>query len=286
METTTKHGERLGKNMAKIKSASVLTGVLYALVFIIIMPFAMNKGVTFDDVLLVAGILVLSALVVHFLLNGLYYMIISLPLLLSAVLFASGWVIWINAPIIIGSMDMLLSLIPFMDIEIGCMMEYMTRVGQSMMGLAGVFWWLVKKGKDINQAALYVYLLILSILGVASGLISSSLNVLFIIFWLTISYKIHEHPTLDTNEELGVLFKIIATLSLLVGTSNNFLSSFNSWHGEFSFGVITYSILVFVLVSFGIWNPKKLIKFIPSSVKPVTNKIFDLVKSSIFIKGV
>jgi len=277
---------KLGKSVGILKSASVLTGVLYAIVFIVMIPFYMNQGMTFDNVFLLTGALVLTALIVHVLLNGLYYLIIALPLLFSAIFFGLGWFIWLNVPLIVGPVEMILELIPYIDAEMGWMMEYFTRVGQSMMAFGGALWWLVKKSKDINQAALYVYLLILALAGIGCGLISPSLTVLFLIFWMTISYKIHEHPTVDTNEQLSVLFKVVATLSLLIATLRNYASASNTWYGETSIGIAAYSILIFLVVSFGIWNPKRIINSVPASIKPIGVKIGELVKSSIFIKGV
>lgn len=287
METTNGKiiSTKLGKCVGMLKSASVLTGVMYAIVFLLTIPFYMNRGYNFDSIFIITAAVVIAALIVHFLLNGLYYLVVVLPLVLSAVFFISGWLIWLNVPVIIGPFISLLEVIPFLDVELGWVMEYFTRLGQTSMAIGGAMWWLVKKAKDINYAALYLYLIVLGLLGLISGIINPNLTVLFLIFWGTISYKIHEHPTVDTNNQLAVVFKIVSTLAILIATFKNFSYANNNWYGESSIGIIAYSAFIFLCISFGIWNPKKVFKMVPAVIKPIGGKIYDTIRDSIYLKA-
>ncbi len=283
MDTITKnHAKKLGVNFGKLQSAAVLTGVLYAMVFILMIPMYLNQGNTIDSMLKLSGLLVLSALIVHFMLNGMYYLLVALPLIMAGITGVLGWIIWINAPLMVGSITTLVSLF---DVDISWMIEYATRIGQTMMFVSGGLWWLVKKGKEIDYAALYIYLIILGMIGVTSGFISPSLSYVFLLFWAVISYKIHEHPTVDTNTQLALIFKIVASLSILIATVKNVSIASNTWYGEMNYFALLYSAIIFLAVSFGIWSPGKFKRLMPKSVLELSGKMLNSFKGLLFVKA-
>jgi len=275
--------ENLGKNWGLIQSGSVLTGILYALIFLLMIPTFMNLGYTFYDMLINTGLMLLSVLIVHFLINGLYYLIVAVPLVIAVISAFLGWFIWLNTPLVFSVAELTIGLF-FDGSNFGSLSEYFTRIGQSLMMFGGGLWWLVKKAKDINYAAIYIYIIMLGLLGIFSGFISPSITIIFIIFWATLSYKIHENPNVNTNEQLALLFKVVASLAILFATLKNIYYANNTWHGEISYGLIVYSIVVFLLVSFGIWKPKAIIKYIPVEGQNIVRRVLLLLKQFIFLK--
>lgn len=272
----------LGKNMGKIKSASVLTGLMYAIVFILMLPFYMNQGYQFDSILKITGVFVASAIIVHLILNGLYYLMIVVPLIMAVLIGGAGWLIWVNAPLLIG---VFVSTFSIFDIDLSWMIESATRIGQTMMALAGGIWWIVKKGKEINYAALYIYLIILAMIGITSGFINPSITYVFLMFWAVVSYKIHEHPTVDTNSQLSIIFKIVASLSILIATLRSISFARLTWYGETNDLVVIYAMLVFLAVSFGIWAPQKLLKLLPSSLIKRIQSLIDIIKKAVYLSA-
>ncbi len=273
--------QNLGKNWGLIQSGSVLTGILYALVFLLMIPTFINLGYTFDDMLINTGLIIASILIVHFLINGFYYLLVAVPLVLAVIFAILGWFIWLNTPLLFTFVDALLG---FFNISTTNLCEYLTRIGQSLMIFGGGLWWLVKKAKDINYAAIYIYIIILGLLGIFSGLIYPSISILFLIFWATLSYKIHENPNINTNNQLKLLFKVVASLSILLATYRNINFANNTWYRETSYGLIIYSIIVFLLVSFGIWKPKTILKVIPAEAQNIGKRVFELTKKFVYIK--
>lgn len=288
MDITAKNEARkLGSNFGKLQSAAVLTGVLYAIVFLLMIPFYINQGFELSSMIGLSVLIVLSALIVHFLLNGLYYMLVVVPLVFAGIFGVLGWLIWITAPMIIGSLMTVISvvdIIDIMDFDSGWIIESFTRIGQTMMFICGALWWFVKKGKDINYAALWIYLIILGMTGVASGFINPSLSYIFLLFWAVISYKIHEHPTVDTNSQLSLVFKIVASLTIIIATMKNVSMASNTWYGEMNYWVVMYSAIVFLAVSFGIWAPGKLGKLLPQNILKFGGNLFNKFKSLLFVR--
>lgn len=277
------HAENLGRNWGLIQSGSVLTGILYALIFLLMIPTFMSAGYTFDDMLINTGLILASVLIVHFLTNGLYYLIIAVPFIIAVVSAVLGWFIWLHTPLVFSIAELTIGLF-FDGADFSSLSEYFTRIGQSLMMFGGGLWWLVKKAKDINYAAIYIYIIVLGLIGIFSGFVSPSITIIFIIFWATLSYKIHENPNVNTNEQLELLFKVVASLAILFATSKNIYYANNTWYGEVSYGLIIYSIVIFLLVSFGIWKPKVIKKYIPSEVQKIGKRIIILAKQFIFLK--
>lgn len=277
---------KLGKNLGLIQSGSVLTGILYVLIFLLMIPTFMNKGYNFDDMLINSAIILLSIIIVHFFINGLYYFVVAIPFVASVIFVVLGWVIWLNTPLVFALAELILSpLAIFMDIsDLTNLSEYFTRIGQTFMTIGGGLWWIVKKAKDIDYAALYIYMIILAILGILSGFINPSISILFIIFWATLNYKIHENPNVNSNDQLKLLFKVVASLAILTATVKNLYQANNTWYGETSYGLIIYSIVMFLLVSFGIWKPDTIKKHIPKEGRYIVKKTIILFQKFIFLK--
>lgn len=276
----------VGKNWGMIQSGSVLTGILYSIIFLLMIPTFMNQGYTFDNMLINTGIMLLAAIIIHFLINGLYYLIIVVPLIMAVIFAVGGWLIWLFTPFLFSSIQLILvplGILLDINLDFANLSEFCTRVGQTFMIFGGGLWWIVKKAKDINYAAMYIYIIIIAILGVVSGFISPSITILFIIFWATLSYKIHENPNVDVNKQLGYLFKVVANLAILFATFKNLYYANNTWYGETSYGLVIYSIIVFLLVSFGIWKPGIIKKYIPVEGQNIARKLLKLFQKFVFL---
>ncbi len=152
------------------------------------------------------------------------------------------------------------------------------------MGIGTGIWWLTKKVKDINYPALLIYIITLTLAGLFTSSIQFSYPILFLLLWATVSYKIHEDPRVDANEQLKTVMKIVISLALAIGTFKNIFIANNTWYGEKSFGLMLYSVVVFLSVSYGIWRPEKILKQLPKGAKSILMKFIKDMSKFVFIK--
>ena len=75
--------ESLGFNFALLKSGSVILGVLYAITLILMIPVFSSMGLSFNNMLVRSAMILLSVVIIHFSINGLYYMFVTVPLILT-----------------------------------------------------------------------------------------------------------------------------------------------------------------------------------------------------------
>ncbi|SHJ47909.1 hypothetical protein [Tepidibacter formicigenes] len=279
----------LGSWLAKLQSGSAILGVLYVLVFLFMIPVFVSQGFSFDSMLAKSGIIVVSIVIVHFLVNGLYYMLVTIPVILAVITFIFGWLIWLGTPFFFSVFDMFFNAFNLAtglssSFGTGNLVEFLTRLGQTFMGIGTGIWWIAKKVKEIDYAALYIYIVMLGLLGLVSGFISFGFPIVFLILWATLSYKIHENPNVDSNEQLALVMKIVGCLSMLIGTMNNINIANNTWYGEKSYGLIAFSVISFLSVSFGICKPDKLLNVVSKDVKEHFKKFIKKMGEFIFLK--
>lgn len=280
--------ESLGFNFALLKSGSVILGVLYAITLILMIPVFSSMGLSFNNMLVRSAMILLSVVIIHFSINGLYYMFVTVPLILTGLFFVGGWAIWLFTPFAFIVVDIIASIFGAFGfagfIQTQNISEFFTRIGQTCMGIGTGIWWLTKKVKDINYPALLIYIITLTLAGLFTSSIQFSYPILFLLLWATVSYKINEDPRFDANEQLKTVMKIVISLALVIGTFKNIFLSNNTWYGEKSFGLILYSGVVFLAVSYGIWRPQKILKQLPKGVRNILMKFIKDMSKFVFIK--
>lgn len=278
----------LGFNFALLKSGSAILGVLYALTLLLMIPVFSSMGLSFDNMLVRAGMIVLSIVIIHFSINGLYYMLVTVPLVLTISFFVVGWAIWLFTPFVFIFVDIFASVLSVFGLgdllKTQNLSDFWTRIGQTFMGIGTGIWWLTKKVKDINYPALLIYIIALTLVGLFTSSIQYSYPVIFLLLWATVSYKIHEDPRFNANEELSIVMKIVISLALLIGAFKNIYVANNTWYGEKSFGLIIYSILTFLAVSYGVWKPKKILKLLPKEARKLLKSLIENMSKFVFIK--
>lgn len=269
--------------LLKTKQPAVFLGVIYLISFILILPFALK---TSGGVLTQAKLLLIATIatgLVHILLNWLYCLVVAVPLVMSAVLFIIGGLIWLFAPLngiildlvfkmVFGLFEAIVGGAFSFSGSIGYLIEFTSRCGQTIMVLSGGLWWLVQKAKDINYKAIAIYLIALAIYGIFSGVTSISGLLMFLVIWAIVYYKISEDGQLP---DLKTVFKIVATIAIIFGTfSIKVVNTSYIFYNSNSFDTLAYNnflkvykLGLAVILLTCTWAPLKAAKLLPEHIK-------------------
>lgn len=266
-------------------------------VFILLLPEIMVKP---DKFLEIAGIIlvaILSIFIVHLFLNSLYIATIAAPFIIAIIMFSLGFSLWLLSPLFVGVFDNFMGGIfsAFgIRLELGFLTEVLTRISQTLMGISGWLWWLIKKAREINYHALGAYLFLIALFGTISGIASMAYLSVFLVFWLIIYMKVKGDENLS---DILILFKIAATIPVVIGTLgkgstkvllSSLLYTVGLGHGVPVDGatvfISLYKIAFGIIVLIGIWKTQTLFKmdffcFLKESIEPVFKRT---VNSSLF----
>lgn len=280
----------VGKLATTVKSSSVFLGILYLFSFLLLLPIFLRQQnvLTGAEVLFIA---MLAVIAVHLLLNWLYVLTIAVPIIMSAVFFLGGMMIYLFAPLVILPIEALTHWIPMAGESIAGSLsyihEFITRFGQTLMILGGGLWFLVKRAENINYIALATFLIGLTALGIIAGLTSLSGLLVFLTVWATVYMKIKGDKLKDDNNlpDLQILFKVVATITVLIGffkisivqSGSDFLNTafyFSNSGNVFSsegYGAFlkVYESILGIFFLFGIWKPELLVKYVPDKLKDI-----------------
>lgn len=253
LETSVREGSLTVSN---ISNASIFLGVLYGIVFLFSLPIYFAQGYDISDVFSLSLLLLLIAIIVHVITNGLYYLVIVFPAVMAGVFFITGSIIWLFAPVtgmFLGVLSTFLSVLGVggVDTVVEYGVEFITRIGQTLITIGGALWWLVAKAKEINYKALYVYIIFLTFVSLGAGFISPGFGALMLILWATVSLKVKE--SFD-NKQLQLILKIAASATLVITAYKTYSLSNHTWHGNAT-PLIIYAALIFLFGTFGIWQP-------------------------------
>lgn len=304
---STKQIQKISELINEMKSPSILLGILYGVCFLVMLPIQLSKIRSIGGLFSAILFAIIPVLIVHFLLNFLYYLVISIPLVMSIVISSIGLFIWLFAPLQGLFIDIIMNIINIAFLTLGdnifsfnkslnYIVDFISRFGQTLMIMGGWLWWLVKKAKDINHVALYAYIIFLSFLGILSGIIQPTYTIIFLLLWATLAIRVKEN---DSLPDLKLLFKIVANISIFIAMFRTQLvtsSDFNLISNLFSGGrktffnsngynnfIYVYSSIIFLLVTFGIWKPNLILSKLPNKLKNKFESIKELaVKYSFF----
>lgn len=282
--------EGLRALLSRFKDASVLLGILYFVSFLLLLPFWLantpNEINTKAALLLAA---VTAFLLINILLNWTYYALVVVPAITAIGIFIIGASLWIATPLVMSPIQAIFGLFTggfgggFADLVAGKVMggfgtmisgatETISRIGQFLMIVAGWFWWLNDRLKNIDHKALGFYLLCLAVLGFSTGVTSLQGLVIFLYIWLWITYRLEQKEGLP---QLNIVFKIVASLVVLTKTTQYFTMS-NAGLGFYG-----------VCLSGGflalIWKFKWFITGAPEGVRNVANFLIKHTDNTFFI---
>lgn len=193
-------------------------GALYLCSFLLLWPFwtKYHRGPLDNYELMILS--VVAIVLVHIFLNWVYVLIVAVPAVMAAILFAVGAAIWILCPAYFGIMsgiwapfETFLNLGALGSNIISGIGETVSRAGQFMMIIAGGLWWFVQKARDIKQSALVFYLIGLASFGFLSSVASAEALFAFLFFWMVVDAKLRgvEVPTAST------IFRVLVTIAVI-----------------------------------------------------------------------
>ncbi|MBT1278951.1 hypothetical protein VTU32_06525 [Thermoanaerobacter sp. CM-CNRG TB177] len=289
----------LANMMLSLKDPAVFLGIMYFISFIITLPIALKyRGgvLNYAEFLLVS---IVAIGLVHIFINWLYYLTVTIPLIMSVIFFVVGWIMWLFTPFIGGIIDIFFSALNFALTSVfnfsysgggtlNYFSEFMTRFSQTLMAIGGALWWLVKKAKDIDYKALAVYLVSLSLFGIISGFLSTPGLVMFLVVWAVVDLKIRGDKNIP---EMQTIFKVIATIAILFNAYSARLINnaiiFQPLGGG-TFDSIAYenflklyNIGLAILMLLCTWFPNKIIDMLPDKARIYIDLIYKRVS---FIK--
>ncbi|GEL77103.1 hypothetical protein [Tenuibacillus multivorans] len=257
----------------KIKDSGIFLGVLYVIALILMLPVYLYY---FDNTISIITFTLLGLLViliVHLVLNWLYYLVIIIPLLMSVLLFVLGWAIFILSPLFQTYITFLLDMADTFMSMVGLslpsnfidpLFKFFDRIAEFLIVISGISWWLINKGKNINYKALAFYLVFIAFAGVLIGF-GSMVNVFFILFiWYLIYLKVNNVNDRKEFANLAILFKIGATAMIISGvvgvdvigsgieTTMVFAGDENTIYKNFA---LIYPKIIGILLLIGVWKP-------------------------------
>lgn len=210
----------------RVKHSSIMIGALYSIAFLLLLPIIAAQG---GNVLTMAKLLLVSVvavLVVHFFLNFTYVITAVFPILAGILFLALGGALWLGAPFIrlvlepiftglsgvegLGAFSGVASLI-------NAAVEVISRFGEMFLAFAGAIWWAVGQLRNINQGALVVYMIFLTLFGMLSGFASLGGALVFLVVWLAIYLKLQNQGEGELRQELAILLKLGASLVVVFG---------------------------------------------------------------------
>lgn len=267
----------------KIKDSAIFLGALYCLSLLVMLPVYLR----FNNLPAIAGIIfisLLAILLVHFAMNWLYYFVISTPVIASATLFVLGWALTIFSPLlemyirlIIDIISMTLSIFSFDSslTFIDPLFKIIDRVAAFLIVLSGIFWWLVKKGENIQYKALAFYIVFIVFLGAILGIGNMTVIFFFLFIWYLLFVKVKGLEDIEDIGKVATLFKIGATVLVLSGisgmdllntgvTASMAMVGTNNIYDNF---LVIYPKILGILIIFGIWKPKTILKRVPDKFK-------------------
>ncbi len=291
----------LAKLLNGIKDVGIFTGVLYFLSFILLLPFALNQTGNVLTVAEVILVMVLAVVVVHIFINFLYYLLVAIPFAASVLLFVSGYLLFLLAPIFgasaqitlsvaLGAISAVLGALSGIDIGLNYIVEFITRWGQTLMAIGGFMFWLVTKGKEVNYFALGVFLVLLTLFGVITTGLTSFVGLFaFLFIWLIVYYKVK-----DSNiPDLTILFKIIATVLVLLGSyavkiyeGSSFIFSASSVYGSPGYEQFLniYGTVITIGLLIGIWKPTVYTNLFAPGIREKIRGLFNRLSNSYFVR--
>ncbi len=289
------HEDLIVPRMAfKIKDAGLFLGVLYLVSFLLLLPFYLrNTGniLSGAELMLIA---ILSIVLVQVFLNWLYILIIHIPFIMAAIIGTTGLIIFVFSPLLIIPVELIQNAASmfiggsFLGNSLTLLSDFTYRLGQGMMIVAGVIWWLVEKAKNINYAALSGYLIGLAGLGIIAGISNFSSLLVFLTIWAVVYLKVSGNENIP---DLRIIFKLVATVAVVFGMfkisvvsegkgfmdtvfyfsqSDNIFKT-SGYHNFLRF----YEILLAVFFLLGIWKPGAITGRLPQEFR---DKVFEFVK--------
>ncbi len=268
----------------KLKDSAALLGILYLLSFVLLLPFWLRLH---GGVLKLAEVLVLamvSVALVQALLNWLYLAVIAAPLIGAAVLGAAGLAVYVVTPLFVGVIGGVLKMgIPLLgamggiDFVVQNIGEFVSRLGQAGMILAGVLWWAVENARKIDYAALGVFLFATVSLGLAAGANSLAGAFFFLVVWLVLYTRLQSRG--EMGKSLVLVFKLAATLVVIAGVGAIGVRYGGLWGTTVEFGLVKppseaywdllafYRVLMGGLLVGGVWFPGVFLGRVPLSAR-------------------
>lgn len=301
MNIETKSEINLMSSLYKVKDGAIFLGIIYSITFLIMLPVFVKYNDSAPTLVRLSFYSLICVALVNVLFNWLYYLIVAVPLLFSGLLFVLGWSLYIYAPLFTGFImfifNFLTSFMSFLflfeglnlglDINwIGYFSTFIEHLGQFFIAIGGIFWWFVKKGESINYKALYIYLVFLVFLGAQFGIVGLQNIFYFLFIWLLLYFKISRLDDIGHNMKgVTVLFKLGASIVVLTGISSvNLVGAGLSSRIVFEFGdknkllfnfYSIYQNIILILLLFGIWAPKSIIKkIIPEKIQEIINVFY------------
>jgi len=277
---------RLSKVLFQIKDSAIFLGCLYFVVFIILLPeFIARQNIINGLQLVFLG--ALSVLIVHLFINWLYVAVTLVPLIMSAIFFAAGLVIWLFAPLSMFPIQNILQVFAIFGVsfDLSLLNEFVTRVGQFLMIIGGGLWWVVNKTKDLNYKALIAYITTIILFGVLLGVTSFTRLAGFLFIWLVVYSKVNGQENIP---DLLVLFKVVATAAVVFGVFSVEIVNL----GKLYFATPTatglrafislYKTVIGILIITGVWKPNLILVRLPYRAK--IQAMFARVMQSSFLR--
>lgn len=264
--------------MLKIRNPAILTGSLYAVTFIFMLPFAFQQKGGVLDLATVVLVGIIAALAVHVGLNWIYYLVVVVPAVMAGVIFVSGLLVWLLAPAS-GLFFNLLGILATMNMggiatsTAGAITEIISRFGQTLMLAGGALWWLTQKLGKVRYQALVVYLIALVILAVVLGVIKPPTMFFSLLVWAIVYLKVQGEENIG---DLRVVFQIVASVVVLAGLTNIEVIRGVHWYETLIVGgyglktstwATVYKWTLGGLAWAGIWFPGRILNFLPVTAR-------------------
>lgn len=294
----------VGGLVGRIKSSGILLGICYLTAFVLMLPYAgllagwAGVGGAFK-IALAAAVAVAG---VGILLNWLYVALAVAPIAASIVLVLGGWAVWVGAPLLGIVIDSIVKLVlgfatlgtqtSALDPVVGYGIDFVTRIGQTMIALGGCTWWVVRKLGSANYIALGTFAAGIALMGAMSGVAGLGGVAVFLLVWLVIYMKVRKDENIP---DLRRLFQVVASLAVLSGTQLLSLASIAAplshlaiagAPGVASSGPSTlgnvYKVCLALLMVWGIWRPQDAWSVVPAKVRVLLTAWFGDMQALVF----
>ena len=299
--------------LIKLKNPAIITGILYIIAFFLIFPYLIQLQLPIGNTFLVLLGMLLAVVIVSALLNWAYLLTMIFPIAAALILFFTGWTIYILSPGIDAIGQILIGFLNGVIGDLGASgatgnitaaFQDVTTIGNHIgqffitMGAAIYVHSRTLAGK-VNYVAIGMFITVFALLGVAMGLTGLSGVAVFLVLWLMFYIRMQGNNT--AIADMQILFKIVATLVVLIGSgvmhfSVSYLDGFQSTFSQFgeissngltSVGVNGNSFLTVwhyfwtIGLLVGAWNPKLLWKIVPNKYIESVQEWLGMVKTTI-----
>ena len=279
--------------LLKLKNPAIITAMLYVIAFVALFPYLIHLHLPVSDTLLVLLGMVLAIVIVSLLLNWAYVATMAFPMAAALLLFFVGWLVYIMAPLFDAIGQLLIAVLNGLISGFGAggatgnitaafhdLSTIGDHVGQFFITVgAGIYIHAKVWVGKINYIAVGTFVTVFALLGVAMGLTGLSGVAVFLVIWLMFYMRMQGSSSDDTVADLRIIFKVVATLVILIGSGvihfsvsyfDGLQSSYSQYGGmPSSYGggnafleIWRYFWTIGLLV--GTWKPKWLWKLVPN----------------------